>query len=338
MQQVDLLDEAQIAAVTAQLRAINSAASIIPTSHGKVDVGRLLNRGAYYLRLLEQLQPATQQPAAAAAAAVNAARTGHSNAAAGTTAKPMVQQVASSSAAPLPSAVQQPLQWLAEVSAASAAAAASSCTTPGCSDPEHQHQHHTQHHSSTADDRAAHGQASALSSSPCQAHDAAVRTTALRVAQPLLLERFRSWVEALIWDHPAATKNHTLAATEDNAAAAAAGADQPAAEDQPAAAVAASSAAHAELLRMKGLLNVAGSSKAHMFQAVYDLYDIVPGADWQQLQQHMPAGAAAAAAAAGQDSSGAPLTRLVLIGRYLDQQLLQQQLEQCCVRGDGAAQ
>jgi G3E family GTPase len=87
---------------------------------------------------------------------------------------------------------------------------------------------------------------------------------------------------------------------------------------------------------MKGLLNIAGSSKAHMFQAVYDLYDIVPGADWQQLQQHMPA-SATAGAAAGQDS-GTPLTRLVLIGRYLDQQLLQQQLEQCCAASDGSWQ
>jgi G3E family GTPase len=322
---MDLLTEAQAAAVTGQLRAINSAASIIPTSHSRVDLGRLLNRGAYYLRLLEQLQP----PTPTAAAGIQQSHTEHSNAAAGANAEPMVQQGTSGSAARLPRAVQQPLQWLAEVSAASAAAA-NSCTTPGCSNPDHQHQH--QHHmlhnsSSTASDQAAHGQAGAVPSGPCQAHDAAVRTIALRVAQPLLLERFRSWVEGLIWDHPAAAKDHTAARTADSATAAAA--------DQPAAAVA-SSPAPAELLRMKGLLNVVGSSKAHMFQAVYDLYDIVPGANWQQLQQHMPA-SAAAAAAAGQDS-GAPLTRLVLIGRYLNQPLLQQQLEQCCLGAGDQAQ
>jgi G3E family GTPase len=319
---MDLLTEAQAAAVTAQLRAINSAATIIPTSHSRVDLGRLLNRGAYYLRLLEQLQPPS-------AAGKESLHTGHRNAAAETTAEPMMQQGTSSSSALLPLAVQQPLQWLADVSAASAAAAASNCTTPGCSNPNHQHQHqHHLRHDSTASDQASHGQAGAVLPEPCQAHDAAVRTIALRVAQPLLLEKFRSWVESLIWDHPAAAKDHTAAQAAYGATATAASSDQPAA--------AASSPARAELLRMKGLLNVAGSSKAHMFQAVYDLYDIVPGANWQQLQQHMPA-SATAAAAAGQDS-GVPLTRLVLIGSYLDQQLLQQQLEQCCVGGDGNAQ
>ncbi|WIA31330.1 hypothetical protein OEZ86_002231 [Tetradesmus obliquus] len=49
--------------------------------------------------------------------------------------------------------------------------------------------------------------------------------------------------------------------------------------------------------------------------------------DWQVLHKHA---AAAAAAAAGQQASDGALTRLVLIGRHLDQQQLQQQLEQCC--------
>ncbi|KAF6255739.1 CobW/HypB/UreG, nucleotide-binding domain-containing protein [Scenedesmus sp. NREL 46B-D3] len=314
LNKMDLLTEPQAEAVTAQLRAINSAATVVPTSHSRVDLGCLLNRGAYYVRLLEQLQAPTSPPPAAAAAA-------------GGNAGAAEPEGAGSSTAQVPPAVQQPLQWLAEVSAAAAAAAASSCTTPGCSNHEHQHQH--VHHTGTAGDQAAQAQAGLTPSGPCQAHDAAVRTIALRVAQPLLLERFRSWVEGLIWDHPEAAKDHPAAA----AAAAADNTSAAAAADQPAAAT---SSARAELLRMKGLLNVAGSSRAHMFQAVYDLYDIVPGADWQQLQQHMPA-SATAAAAAGQGSD-APLTRLVLIGRYLDQQLLQQQLEQCCADGDGTIQ
>ncbi|WIA11250.1 hypothetical protein OEZ85_011377 [Tetradesmus obliquus] len=44
LNKMDLLSEEQAAAVTAQLRAINSAAAIIPTSHSRVDLAPLLNR------------------------------------------------------------------------------------------------------------------------------------------------------------------------------------------------------------------------------------------------------------------------------------------------------
>jgi G3E family GTPase len=79
---------------------------------------------------------------------------------------------------------------------------------------------------------------------------------------------------------------------------------------------------------MKGLLNVSGSDRVHMFQAVYDLYDIAPGVTWelflqQQQQQQQGAG--------GVSGSGDErLSRLVLIGRALDQAALQAAFEQCC--------
>lgn len=38
-----------------------------------------------------------------------------------------------------------------------------------------------------------------------------------------------------------------------------------------------------DIYRMKGLLKVAGSPKAHVLQAVHELYDVVPGIAWSDL-------------------------------------------------------
>jgi G3E family GTPase len=73
-----------------------------------------------------------------------------------------------------------------------------------------------------------------------------------------------------------------------------------------------------QVLRMKGLLDVAGSDCVHLFQAVYDLYDIAPGASWHQFLQQQ------------QQQGAGRLSRLVLIGRGLDQAALQAAFEQCC--------
>lgn len=81
-----------------------------------------------------------------------------------------------------------------------------------------------------------------------------------------------------------------------------------------------------QLLRMKGLLNIAGSDRLHLFQAVYDLYDIAPGATWQQFQQQQQQ-------QQGSEGAANRLSRLVLIGRGLDQQALQAAFEQCCSAG-----
>ena len=66
-----------------------------------------------------------------------------------------------------------------------------------------------------------------------------------------------------------------------------------------------------DIYRMKGLLKVAGSSRAHVLQAVHELYDVVPGIAWSDLptqQQHQ--------------------NKIVLIGRNLDVDALQAAFQQ----------
>jgi G3E family GTPase len=78
---------------------------------------------------------------------------------------------------------------------------------------------------------------------------------------------------------------------------------------------------------MKGLLNVSGSDRVHMFQAVYDLYDVAPGVSWEQfLQQQQQQQGSGGVAGSADDR----LSRLVLIGRALDQAALQAAFDQCC--------
>ncbi len=57
---------------------------------------------------------------------------------------------------------------------------------------------------------------------------------------------------------------------------------------------------------MKGLIRVVGSEKAHVLQAVHELYDVVPGIAWSDLPAQQ------------QDHN-----KLVFIGRNLDLEGLQ---------------
>jgi G3E family GTPase len=302
---MDLLEPPAAAAVEARLRSINSTAHIIRTTRSKVDLALLLNRGAYRLRLLDnstQQQPQQQQAAASATAAQALPTTAPQQlAAAGSTQQQQQQQV-------LPGALQQPLAWLGDRIAQAAAAGAAgdgapadlghhSCCDDGCTHPEHQH-------------GATEG-GSSSSSGACLAHDAAVRTLALRSGRPVELGSFRTWVEQLLWEQQPAGETSAPAAGAGGAVSQA-GAAVPAVP---------------QLLRMKGLLNVDGSDRVHLFQAVYDLYDIAPGATWQQFQQQQQQQQGCEGAAADR------LSRLVLIGRGLDQQALQSAFEQCCSVG-----
>lgn len=75
-----------------------------------------------------------------------------------------------------------------------------------------------------------------------QHHDRRIQTTSLRTSQPVDLEKFRSFMDRLLWDrdvHP---------------------------ED---------------IYRVKGQINVAGSNQKHVLQAVYELYNIVPTIEWR---------------------------------------------------------
>jgi len=332
--QMDLIDNSQAAAVEDHLRNINSTATIIRTTSSRVNLSQLLNRGAYRLRLLDhttqqQLNQQQPGPATGTAAAGPMLRT------------PAQQHAAAAQGLQLPGALQEPLAWLGERmahaagSSADAGVSCSSCQTcseVGCNDPAHHH-HQSDHQGAAAAAAAGggHGGSSGTadpSSSGCTAHDLAVRTIALRTAQPVHLEKFTAWVEQLLWEQPgAAAKGRPTAAAVDAAPGAAPGAplDAAAPPVKEAAATTAppdgeSVPAAPQLLRMKGLLRVAGSPRVHLFQAVYDLYDIAPGSTWQQLeeQQQQPPGATG------------PLSRLVLIGKGLDQAALQAAFEQCC--------
>lgn len=69
-----------------------------------------------------------------------------------------------------------------------------------------------------------------------------------------------------------------------------------------------------DIYRMKGLLKIAGSSKAHVLQAVHELYDVVPGIAWSDLSAHQ------------QHQS-----KIVLIGRNLDFTTLQAGFKQTVI-------
>lgn len=327
--QMDLVDDSQAAAVEVQLRSINSTAHIIRTTRSRVPLAELLSRGAYRLRLLDNTPQQQQHPPSQQ----QQRQPGLPTAAA--TVPPTTAAQPASHPGPrqqLP-AVQEPLAWLGDriAQAASTCTAAgceaigsdstsgpssTQCSNPGCSNPEHHHHHDP-----------------AVAPGSCQAHDAAVRTIALRSTWPVDMGRFRAWVEHLLWEQqqqpgaagpatPATGAAAAVQAADSTAPAAATGASAPvaagAASSAATASAAAAVAAVPQLLRMKGLLDVAGSDCVHLFQAVYDLYDVAPGASWQQFLQQQ------------QQQGAGRLSRLVLIGRGLDQAALQAAFEQCC--------
>ena len=69
-------------------------------------------------------------------------------------------------------------------------------------------------------------------------------------------------------------------------------------------------AAAAEVLRMKGLLHVAGSDRQHVLQAVGQLYEVTPGARWRP-------------------DGGERASKVVVIGKGLQAELLQAQIAAC---------
>jgi G3E family GTPase len=204
----------------------------------------------------------------------------------------LLEQQQQQAADMLPAPLKHPLDWLGDAAAA-AGGSSSGCHAPGCTIPEHAH----------------HPQQQQQPAALCGAHDQAVHTIALRVQQPLQLDRFRAWVEQLLWEPPPAT--------------AAAAADGVSGQQAAPGAAAGAVCGGPELLRMKGLLHVAGSDRVHLFQAVCDLYDIAAsGGSWQEF--------------GGEAGEQQPrMSRLVLIGRHLDQARLQAQLQACCCDSPG---
>jgi G3E family GTPase len=172
LNKMDLLSPEEAEAVRTTLRGINAAADIVATTHSAVDLGLLLNRGAYRMRGGRSVAHAW-----------------------------LLQQQA-----------QEPQELQLSSSLSS-------------------------HECSSA-------------SSPCAlVHDAGVRTLALRAPAPVDVAALRVWLEGLIWSSGSGSgSSSSIGSTK----------------KKP------------ELMRAKGVLDVAGSDNAHLLQAVYELYDIVP--------------------------------------------------------------
>ncbi|KAL3144018.1 hypothetical protein ABBQ32_003822 [Trebouxia sp. C0010 RCD-2024] len=75
-------------------------------------------------------------------------------------------------------------------------------------------------------------------------HDSSVRSVSITQPGQVDMVRLKDWLDSLLWDKGSPTQ---------------------------------------DIYRMKGLLKVAGSPKAHVLQAVHELYDVVPGIAWSDL-------------------------------------------------------
>jgi hypothetical protein len=132
---------------------------------------------------------------------------------------------------------------------AAAGGGGKACGQHDCTDATHKHDHH--HHQQ----QHLHHEASA-----CSSHDSSIHTIALRCEVPVVMKKFTAWVEELLWEgrgghhqqQPSTAVAGTVAEEAAAAAAAAAAADQ--------------IDGCAEVLRLKGLVDVAGSGRAHMLQ------------------------------------------------------------------------
>ena len=213
LNKMDLLSPEEAEAVRTTLRGINAAADIVATTHSAVDLGLLLNRGAYRMRGGRSVAHAW-----------------------------LLQQQA-----------QEPQELQLSSSLSS-------------------------HECSSA-------------SSPCAlVHDAGVRTLALRAPAPVDVAALRVWLEGLIWSSGSGSGSSSSGSTK----------------KKP------------ELMRAKGVLDVAGSDNAHLLQAVYELYDIAPGPAWSSLLN------------TNTTTTMPRATRIVLIGRGLDEEQLAAGLRACC--------
>lgn len=107
-------------------------------------------------------------------------------------------------------------------------------------------------------------------------HDSSVRSISITCPGELDMIRLKDWLDTLLWEKGTATQ---------------------------------------DIYRMKGLIRVIGSEKAHVLQAVHELYDVVPGIAWSDLPAQQ------------QDHN-----RLVVIGRNLDLEALQTGFTQSLAR------
>lgn len=134
---------------------------------------------------------------------------------------------------------------------------------PGCTEHDHGHQghsHHHHHHSGHHHLQGHQGGGATLGSW----HDGRITTVSLRLQGSCLdLQRFTIWVESLLWG-PAGHATTEAAGSSGTPKGSSSGGDG--AGESTGGGGSAQVQAPAEVLRMKGVLAVAGSSRMHMVQ------------------------------------------------------------------------
>jgi len=75
-----------------------------------------------------------------------------------------------------------------------------------------------------------------------------------------------------------------------------------------------------EVLRIKGILHVAGKETRQVLQGLVDLYEVEDGAPWAE-------------AVPGEPAHDGPYSRIIVIGRHLDEASLQRGLDSCVTEG-----
>ena len=143
-----------------------------------------------------------------------------------------------------------------------AAAEASECTGGGaCSDPSHDHSHHA---------RGSSGGAMGSAVDPCASHDASIRTVALRCEVPVSIAKFTAWLEALLW--AATVGGHAQGQVQagggsgSSSVGGGGGGSSPGVASGGSSGIGGGGSGEPEVLRLKGLLDVAGKGNAHMVQ------------------------------------------------------------------------
>lgn len=302
--QVDLLDAQSLAAAEAAVRAVNASATIVKTTFAQVDLGLLLDRGAYRMRL-PPIGPAshgdastTSQPAAAGGAGSKDggdAGTSVAGVAAGAWDTPSQAALAWLSAAVEAATVTESLE---AHGADQVHLGCGTCGVHGCtSHPDNSsgsssrasshHHHHSPGHAvgNTAANNptsSSSGGGGGSKEQACAAHDAAITTVTLRLQRPLDLDKFKQWVEVLLWTQDGAApepqpSNGLGPVTSSSSAdaqgrphhqpqqvASDTGASQPGSSTP--AAVAPEVSLGVDVLRMKGLVWVKEDPRVHLFQ------------------------------------------------------------------------
>ncbi|KAG2432777.1 hypothetical protein HYH02_012909 [Chlamydomonas schloesseri] len=266
LNKLDLVDEEALMRAEADIRAINSGVTIVRTSRAAVDLGLILNRNGYSHKgelVLPPIAEADDEAEDSGHSRQGAGVGGERSGTAGETPNLRRRSTGVSCCSSRAHSFHAKSGAAAATIAAAAAAAVAACGGQGSSaggsrdlspagslapvSPLMAAATAAAAKASRASGDGAGASpnlgANAPEASPDHVHDNSMSTISLRCEHPVDLNRFKSWVDHLLWDR----------------------------ESRP-----------DEIYRMKGLLSVTGSDKKHSLQAVYELYEIMPGPAWQQ--------------------------------------------------------